>query len=34
MPQKPGETNGEGSQAFGAGWDVLSQTGNKIESDG
>ena len=31
---KPGQTNGEGSQEFGAGWDVLSATGKKIESDG
>ena len=28
---KPGDTNGEGSTAFGAGWDVLSPTGSKIE---
>ena len=31
---KPGQTNGEGSQEFGAGWDVLSPSGKKIESDG
>ncbi len=31
---KPGQTKGEGSQAFGAGWDVLSPAGKKIESDG
>ena len=31
---KPGQTNGEGSQEFGAGWDVLSASGKKIESDG
>jgi predicted lipoprotein with Yx(FWY)xxD motif len=31
---KPGQTNGEGSQEFGAGWDVLSSSGKKIESDG
>ena len=31
--RKPGQTKGEGSQAFGAGWDVLSPTGKKIESD-
>ena len=30
---KPGQTNGEGSQDFGAGWDALSPAGNKIESD-
>ena len=28
---KPGDTNGEGSTAFGAGWDVLTPTGEKIE---
>ena len=28
---KAGDTNGEGSTAFGAGWDVLSPTGTKIE---
>lgn len=31
---KPGQTNGEGSQEFGAGWDVLAPTGKKIEADG
>ena len=31
--RKPGQTKGEGSQAFGAGWDVLSPKGKKIESD-
>jgi predicted lipoprotein with Yx(FWY)xxD motif len=31
---KPGQTNGEGSQEFGAGWDVLSPSGKKIEDDG
>ena len=31
---KPGQTNGEGSQEFGAGWDVLSPSGKKIEGDG
>ncbi len=30
---KPGQTNGEGSQAFGAGWDALSPAGKKIEKD-
>jgi predicted lipoprotein with Yx(FWY)xxD motif len=30
---KPGQTNGEGSQAFGAGWEVLSPAGKKIETD-
>jgi predicted lipoprotein with Yx(FWY)xxD motif len=28
---KPGEAKGQGSGAFGAGWYVLSPTGNKIE---
>ena len=28
---KPGEAKGQGSAAFGAGWYVLSPTGNKIE---
>ncbi len=31
---KPGQTNGEGSQEFGAGWDALSPSGKKIERDG
>ena len=31
---KPGDTNGEGSTAFGAGWDVLAPTGAKIEKSG
>jgi predicted lipoprotein with Yx(FWY)xxD motif len=30
---KPGQTTGEGSQLFGAGWDVLSPSGKKIEKD-
>ena len=30
----PGDTNGEGSHAFGAGWDVVSRGGNKIEKPG
>jgi len=30
----PGQTNGEGLADFGAGWDVLSPAGKKIESDG
>jgi predicted lipoprotein with Yx(FWY)xxD motif len=29
-----GETNGEGLNAFGGGWDVLSPAGSKIEGDG
>lgn len=31
---KAGQTNGEGSQDFGAGWDALSPAGKKIERDG
>jgi predicted lipoprotein with Yx(FWY)xxD motif len=31
---KPGQTKGEGSQAFGAGWDALSPAGTKIERGG
>ncbi len=31
--RKPGQTKGEGSEAFGAGWDVLSSAGRKIEAD-
>ena len=31
--RKPGQTNGEGLQDFGGGWDVLSPAGKKIESD-
>jgi predicted lipoprotein with Yx(FWY)xxD motif len=31
---KPGQTKGEGSKAFGAGWDVLSPAGKKIERGG
>jgi predicted lipoprotein with Yx(FWY)xxD motif len=31
---KAGDTNGEGLQAFGAGWDVVSPAGNKIEKPG
>ena len=31
---KPGDTNGEGSTQFGAGWDVLSPAGTKIEKPG
>jgi predicted lipoprotein with Yx(FWY)xxD motif len=32
--QKAGDTNGQGLVAFGAGWDVVSPTGNKIEGSG
>jgi predicted lipoprotein with Yx(FWY)xxD motif len=31
---KAGDTNGEGSTAFGAGWDVVSPAGKKIEKPG
>jgi predicted lipoprotein with Yx(FWY)xxD motif len=31
---KAGDTNGEGSTAFGAGWDVVSSAGDKIEKPG
>ena len=31
---KPGDTTGEGSTAFGAGWDVLAPNGDKIEKPG
>jgi predicted lipoprotein with Yx(FWY)xxD motif len=31
---QPGDTNGEGSTAFGAGWDVLLPTGAKVEQPG
>ena len=36
LDTKSGQTNGEGLQDFGAGWDVLSPAGKKIErgSDG
>lgn len=30
---RPGQTTGEGSMLFGAGWDALSPSGKKIESD-
>jgi predicted lipoprotein with Yx(FWY)xxD motif len=30
---RPGLTNGEGSEEFGAGWDALSPAGRKVESD-
>jgi predicted lipoprotein with Yx(FWY)xxD motif len=32
--RKAGQTKGEGSKTFGAGWDVLSPAGKEIESDG
>jgi predicted lipoprotein with Yx(FWY)xxD motif len=31
---KAGDTNGEGSTAFGAGWDVVSPAGAKIDKPG
>jgi predicted lipoprotein with Yx(FWY)xxD motif len=31
---KAGDTNGEGSTAFGAGWDVLAPAGTRIEKSG
>jgi predicted lipoprotein with Yx(FWY)xxD motif len=31
---RPGDTNGQGSQAFGAAWDVLNPAGQKIEAHG
>jgi predicted lipoprotein with Yx(FWY)xxD motif len=34
LDTKPGQTRGEGSQLFGAGWDALSPAGKKIERDG
>lgn len=30
---KPGQTTGEGSNLFGAGWDAIAPSGKKIESD-
>lgn len=30
---KPGQTTGQGSVLFGAGWDALAPAGKKIESD-
>jgi len=31
--KKPGQTNGEGSRAFGAEWYVVSPAGKKVEND-
>jgi predicted lipoprotein with Yx(FWY)xxD motif len=31
--QSPGDTNGQGLNQFGGGWDVVSPTGKKIEGD-
>jgi len=33
LDTKAGQTTGEGSTLFGAGWDVLAPSGKKIESD-
>jgi predicted lipoprotein with Yx(FWY)xxD motif len=32
--QQPGDISGEGSQAFGAGWDLVSPAGKKVEKHG
>lgn len=34
LDTKRGQTNGEGSTLFGAGWDALAPSGKKIEADG
>jgi predicted lipoprotein with Yx(FWY)xxD motif len=34
LDTRRGQTNGEGSTLFGAGWDALTPAGKKIESDG
>ncbi|HSC51139.1 MAG TPA: hypothetical protein VLD16_12820 [Gaiellaceae bacterium] len=34
LDSKRGQTTGEGSQLFGAGWDALTPAGKKIERDG
>ena len=34
LDKQPGQTKGEGVNAFGAGWDVLSPAGKKIEKPG
>jgi predicted lipoprotein with Yx(FWY)xxD motif len=34
LDTKRGQTKGEGSMLFGAGWDAVSPGGKKIESDG
>jgi len=33
LDRKPGQTRGEGLQDFGAGWEVLSPAGRKVETD-
>jgi predicted lipoprotein with Yx(FWY)xxD motif len=32
--QQPGAITGEGSQAFGAGWDLVAPSGKKVEKAG
>jgi predicted lipoprotein with Yx(FWY)xxD motif len=32
--QKPGDISGEGTQAFGGGWDLVSPAGKKVEKPG
>jgi len=32
--QQPGDISGEGSQAFGGGWDLVSPAGKKVEKPG
>ncbi len=32
--QQPGDISGEGSQAFGGGWDLVSPAGTKVEKHG
>jgi predicted lipoprotein with Yx(FWY)xxD motif len=32
--QQPGDISGEGSQAFGGGWDLVSPAGAKVEKPG
>jgi predicted lipoprotein with Yx(FWY)xxD motif len=32
--QRPGDLSGEGSQAFGGGWDLVSPAGTKVEKPG
>jgi predicted lipoprotein with Yx(FWY)xxD motif len=34
LDRKPGQTSGEGLQDFGGGWEAVSPTGKKVESDG
>jgi Secreted repeat of unknown function len=32
--QKPGDISGEGTQAIGGGWDLVSQAGKQVEKPG